>query len=403
MADSFGASEPVGMESDAILRTARAVYVSAGLALSGGRDEPADSRDPARLRIPHPGLAVRCLGPATLFFFVLYFTRSRGWALAVALAYTFYSPLYYFVPAIDRDRGIAYLPWRLQVLMKYGEGPHNLGLTLIPLALVSVWRAGVGKGFQPVRGGAVAGGRRADQLDRSAGAGILLPDAAGHAVGIVPGNGIPGVSCFRSGGFGIRAGLLFVHAQLHRRHRFQLAEGRLQLSFSAAAGSLVGGAANCSPATEGCFWRAFFHANIICGLSRLVFRIRLGGALFLLYRRRYDSGIPPLCSQMEMFLALLVFEIFRQPWRAHCATAFFHALRDAVVLPVESGTATDVLRARLSRALAVPGGEYGIQRPRGGTACGIAAPGPRVRLRRSSLWLNSWFDIPQVGGGFDPD
>ena len=89
-----------------------------------------------------------CLGPATLFFFVLYFTRSRGWALAVALAYTFYSPLYYFVPAIDRDRGIAYLPWRLQVLMKYGEGPHNLGLTLIPLALVSVWRAGVGKGFR---------------------------------------------------------------------------------------------------------------------------------------------------------------------------------------------------------------------------------------------------------------
>src|SRR5258708_4533727 len=30
-----------------------------------------------------------CLGPATLFVFALCFTRSRGWALAVALAYTF--------------------------------------------------------------------------------------------------------------------------------------------------------------------------------------------------------------------------------------------------------------------------------------------------------------------------
>jgi hypothetical protein len=85
-----------------------------------------------------------CLGPVTLFFFALYFTRSRGWALAVALAYTFYSPLYHFVAAIDHDRGTAYLPWRLQALMKYGEGPHNLGLTLIPLALMAVWRAGLG-------------------------------------------------------------------------------------------------------------------------------------------------------------------------------------------------------------------------------------------------------------------
>jgi hypothetical protein len=91
-----------------------------------------------------------CLGPATLFLFALYFTGSRWWALSIALAYTFFSPSYYLIHTIDVDRGTAYLPWRLQVLVKYGEGPHNAGLTLIPLALVAVWEAGVSPGFQRI-------------------------------------------------------------------------------------------------------------------------------------------------------------------------------------------------------------------------------------------------------------
>ncbi|MBY0504577.1 MAG: hypothetical protein K2X03_11740 [Bryobacteraceae bacterium] len=80
-----------------------------------------------------------CLGPSTLFLCIVYFTRQRWWALAVALAYTFFSPLYGIVAAIDRDRGNVQLPWRLLVLVKYGEGPHNAGLTLLPLAVISLW------------------------------------------------------------------------------------------------------------------------------------------------------------------------------------------------------------------------------------------------------------------------
>lgn len=91
-----------------------------------------------------------CLGPATLFLFAVYFTGSRWWALVIALAYTFLSPSYLLVPAIDVDRGTAYLPWRLQVLVKYGEGPHNAGLALIPLALAAAWEAGVSQGFRPL-------------------------------------------------------------------------------------------------------------------------------------------------------------------------------------------------------------------------------------------------------------
>jgi len=87
-----------------------------------------------------------CLGPVTLFFFALHFTGSRRWALAAALAYSFLSPSYGLFPAVEKDRGIVQLPWRIQVLAKYGEGPHNTGLTLLPIALLALWLAGKRRG-----------------------------------------------------------------------------------------------------------------------------------------------------------------------------------------------------------------------------------------------------------------
>jgi hypothetical protein len=94
--------------------------------------------------------ALVCLGPATLFLMAVYFTRSRRWALAAALAYTFFSPLYGLVSQISNDRGIAQVPWRVQVWAKYGEGPHNAGLTLLPLALVLGWAAAAGRRYWQV-------------------------------------------------------------------------------------------------------------------------------------------------------------------------------------------------------------------------------------------------------------
>jgi hypothetical protein len=89
-----------------------------------------------------------CLGPSTLYLFVRYFTRSRGWALATALITVFLSPAYGLIPTIDKDRGLVQLPWRVQVFAKYGEGPHNAGLTLLPLALVAAWMAATGRRYR---------------------------------------------------------------------------------------------------------------------------------------------------------------------------------------------------------------------------------------------------------------
>jgi hypothetical protein len=91
--------------------------------------------------------AMACAGPVSMFLFVFYFTRRRNWALLTALAYTFYSPSYLVFPAIMKDQGITNLPWRIQVLVKYGEGPHNTGLALLPLALILLWHAATRRRF----------------------------------------------------------------------------------------------------------------------------------------------------------------------------------------------------------------------------------------------------------------
>ena len=81
------------------------------------------------------------LAPVALYAFFAFFTRARWWAFAVALAYLFLSPSYGLIEQIDKDRGLVYLPWRLQVMAKYGEGPHNVGLALLLPTLLAIWHA----------------------------------------------------------------------------------------------------------------------------------------------------------------------------------------------------------------------------------------------------------------------
>jgi len=91
--------------------------------------------------------AMACAGPATLFLLSYYFSRSRKWALAASLLYTFSSVSYGLFQQISSDRGVTYLPWRMQVLTKYGEGPHNAGLMLLPLAMIACWRCAVKRDY----------------------------------------------------------------------------------------------------------------------------------------------------------------------------------------------------------------------------------------------------------------
>ena len=169
------APQPVGLESDPVLRPADAVHLPAGadlLAAALDRLFPTDADYTWRLLTA----TLTCLGPSTLYLFVRFFTRSRGWALATALAYTFFSPLYGLVRTIDKDRGLVQLPWRIQVFAKYGEGPHNAGLTLLPRGadrrLGGRHRTPLLAHFRLRR---AAGFHHSDQLGGRAGAGVVLP------------------------------------------------------------------------------------------------------------------------------------------------------------------------------------------------------------------------------------
>lgn len=91
--------------------------------------------------------AFALLAPLSVYALVRYFTRSRWWAFLSALGFAVLSPGYGLFDALDGDRGLAQLPWRLQVLAKYGEGPHNAGLALLPLAILAAWHAATRGGF----------------------------------------------------------------------------------------------------------------------------------------------------------------------------------------------------------------------------------------------------------------
>ncbi len=91
--------------------------------------------------------AALCLGVVSAYLFARYFGGARRVAVCAGLAVTFCSPLYRLIDTIRNDQGMMQVPWRIQVLIKYGEGPHTVGLALLPLALIAVHRCAVRRTF----------------------------------------------------------------------------------------------------------------------------------------------------------------------------------------------------------------------------------------------------------------
>ncbi len=82
------------------------------------------------------------LTPVSWYAFVLYLTRRRATAIVAALAYSLLPSFVYLIPEVRNvAQGFGYAPWRLLVLMLYGEGPHTCALTFTPLAALFFVRA----------------------------------------------------------------------------------------------------------------------------------------------------------------------------------------------------------------------------------------------------------------------
>jgi hypothetical protein len=81
-----------------------------------------------------------CIGIAAVYLMIRVCHGSRGAAWLGAAATALLSPSFVFLDGYRHDAAFR-LPLRLNVLMKYGEGPHMSALALIPLALAFTWIA----------------------------------------------------------------------------------------------------------------------------------------------------------------------------------------------------------------------------------------------------------------------
>jgi hypothetical protein len=81
---------------------------------------------------------VYALAPAGLFFLAARMSRSIGMALAAGIAFSLLSPSTFLIPWVRADAGGWFGPWRLCVLVAYGDAPHMFGFALMPLAIVAL-------------------------------------------------------------------------------------------------------------------------------------------------------------------------------------------------------------------------------------------------------------------------
>jgi hypothetical protein len=81
-----------------------------------------------------------CLGPVCLFLFAWKASNLLHTAFFSGLLYSLWSPSL-LLPAVRDDIGSWHNARRLQTLVHYGEGNHNTGLSLLPLALLCAWLA----------------------------------------------------------------------------------------------------------------------------------------------------------------------------------------------------------------------------------------------------------------------
>jgi hypothetical protein len=97
-----------------------------------------------------------CSGPVALFCFAWEWSESLATGFIAGLAYSLYSPAELLIPVLRLNAEGHYGPLRLFNLIHYAEDPHNLALSLLPLALLFLHRVIVRPGPTNAAGAAVS-------------------------------------------------------------------------------------------------------------------------------------------------------------------------------------------------------------------------------------------------------
>lgn len=107
-------------------------YGTAGLAMAAGIST-------ARAYHIYTAL-LYCAGIAGVYLLSRTLGLRRTWAAVAAGATALLSPSFLVLASHRRDAAL-HMPQRLNVLLKWGEGPHMSALALLPFALLFTWRA----------------------------------------------------------------------------------------------------------------------------------------------------------------------------------------------------------------------------------------------------------------------
>lgn len=335
-----------------------------------------------------------CLGPVTLFLFAVYATGSERWSLLAALAYTLCSPSYDLFQTVEKDRGLLDIPWRLQVMVKYGEGPHNFGLTLLPLALLGVWSALRSTGYARILWAAL--GLAAIALTHWIAAFaaaicclLLILTWVGKPWRLIAAGALAYLlSCFWLTPTFIRT-VAFNWPK--DAFGYKLLEKQQHALWLIIAGVLV--------IRLAFLW--FPERRYLCFVTMAFF------VFAALPESHYDFGIDPIpesrryAVEMELFLVLAAAEWFRVAWQSRNAVNRFWVVIFAIVFLAKGvPQAYRYTTAGYDKWNLIPKQqtiEYRI-------ADWLAKRQPRGRVYVSGglrFRLNSWFDLPQINGTFD--
>ena len=341
-----------------------------------------------------------CLGPVALFFLVLYFTKDWRWALAAALAFTLFSPAYGLIRTIEKDRGIVQLPWRIQVLAKYGEGPHNAGLTLLPLAIVALWAAAVGRKYWQILVAAVL--LAAVALTNWVAALALAFCCVTLLMTLAVGKGARErlLAVLAAGALAWLLACFWLTPSFVKTVAFNWPTDAFNYHLQFKQVLLLAGLANGLVLIRTAFLR--FHGQpYLCFVTLTVFGF---GWVVLFY---YDYGIPTIpesrryALEFEMFLLLALLEWFRLVLRHPYRMLRNCAIASAVVLLLAgAGQALRYITQGYEKWRPVPKEQTVEYR----LACQLAQRRPEGRIFASGglrYRINAWFDLPQVGGTFE--
>jgi hypothetical protein len=82
--------------------------------------------------------ALYCLGPVTLFWMAYRVSGARAASWAAGLLFSILSPAGFLIYGVRKDMDGLFHARRFQTLVQYGEGPHIASLTLLPLAILAL-------------------------------------------------------------------------------------------------------------------------------------------------------------------------------------------------------------------------------------------------------------------------